>query len=150
MPPHPNQVLFTEGVRLILKSWTALRLAVEMDWSDDGLSEEKYEWLVDDVIVDYFSKKGKAIDADEMDDILYQIMKDEFNTILEDDSAYHVGSQLVQLYTQIIQGDHSGLQALRNAQGTSQSSAAESSRTEAQSSSDDEEEEDGEEEGRME
>ncbi|RKP15185.1 Pre-rRNA-processing protein TSR2-domain-containing protein [Piptocephalis cylindrospora] len=146
MSAHPNQVLFAEGVRLILGSWTALNLAVEMDWSEDGLAEEKFEWLADDVIVDYFSKKGKSIDADEMDEILDQIMKDEFNTILEDDSTYHVGKQLVQLYTQIIQGNYSGIEALRAAKANKKSSAAQESLAGPQSASDDDDDDDDDEE----
>jgi hypothetical protein len=53
---HPNKQAFVQGVHLIFSKWTALKLAVSMDWSDDGLSEEKREWF-EQVIVDYFGKR---------------------------------------------------------------------------------------------
>lgn len=55
MAEHPNKLAFQEGVGYILKSWTALKLAVEQDWG--GIeSREKREWMIE-VIVDIFNKR---------------------------------------------------------------------------------------------
>lgn len=55
MSEHPNKVAFEEGVGYILKSWTALKLAVEQEWG--GIeSAEKRDWMID-VIVDVFGKR---------------------------------------------------------------------------------------------
>lgn len=55
MAEHPNKVAFEEGVGYILKSWTALKLAVEQDWGGVE-SAEKRDWMID-VIVDIFGKR---------------------------------------------------------------------------------------------
>ena len=55
MAEHPNKIAFEEGVGYILKSWTALKLAVEQDWGGVE-SAEKRDWMID-VIVDIFGKR---------------------------------------------------------------------------------------------
>ncbi|KAL1925565.1 uncharacterized protein VTP21DRAFT_448 [Calcarisporiella thermophila] len=109
--PHPNKVAFTEGVKLLFRTWTALRLAVENEWGGYD-SAEKRDWMVD-VVVDYFEKKGKKVEPDELEEILLQIMNDEFTVALEDDSAYQIGKDLVKLYNECITGNHSRVQRLR-------------------------------------
>lgn len=49
---HPNKANFVEGVRLIFDSWTALRLAVQMEFSGID-TQEKAQWL-QSVVVDHF------------------------------------------------------------------------------------------------
>ncbi|PVU94072.1 hypothetical protein BB561_002814 [Smittium simulii] len=83
-PIHPNKQAFIEGTSLILKNWTALQIAVTQGWGGPD-SSEKRDWILD-VMVDTFDKKGSKIDEDYIDDLLLQIMSDEFNCVLEDDS----------------------------------------------------------------
>lgn len=47
---------------------------------------------------------GKRLEVDETEEILSDIMADEFSTILEDDSAYLVAKTLVQLYNECTHG----------------------------------------------
>lgn len=110
---HPNQLAFQQGVHYLFDLWPALILAIQHDWSNDGLGLEKRAWF-EQTIVDYFDSKGKRIDEDEMEEILAQIMSDEFNTLLEDDSAYMVAKQLVELFKQVTNNDHSMVQSLRD------------------------------------
>ena len=112
-----NREKFTLGISLLFKTqWTALKLAVDMQWGGHD-SEDKRDWLID-VMVNYFDKSnififnfqfnfyiyfdynlifvlfenidGKDTDVDDLETILNQVMTDEFNTLLEDDSAYQV------------------------------------------------------------
>lgn len=55
---HPNQLAFAEAIKLIFDEWTALKLAVELDWSQDGLAQEKREWF-DETILGYFGKSSR-------------------------------------------------------------------------------------------
>jgi pre-rRNA-processing protein TSR2 len=55
MSEHPNKVAFEEGVGYVLKSWTALKLAVEQDWGGVE-SGEKRDWMIG-IVVDYFGKR---------------------------------------------------------------------------------------------
>ncbi|KAI9478815.1 MAG: Pre-rRNA-processing protein TSR2-domain-containing protein [Benjaminiella poitrasii] len=125
MADHPNKLAFEEGASYIFHNWTALKLAVEQDWGGVD-SAEKREWFID-VIVDYFGKRGKKIDIYDIEDILVQIMNDEFNTTLEDDSAYLVAKHLVNLFNQCIHGDHSEVERLREKHKTQSSFVAVSS-----------------------
>ena len=84
---HPNQLAFIRGVHLIFTRWTALNLACTCGFVHDA--EEKRDWF-EDVIVQHFNQRGPKIDELEMEDILLQIMGDEFGCLLEDDSAYQV------------------------------------------------------------
>lgn len=56
---------------------------------------------------------GKKLDIDEIEDILTQVMTDEFNTTLEDDSPYLVSKHLVLLFNQCINGNFSEVERLR-------------------------------------
>jgi pre-rRNA-processing protein TSR2 len=49
---HPNQAAFTEGLNYVLRSWSALKLAVEQDWGGPD-SEEKRDWMAE-TLVEYF------------------------------------------------------------------------------------------------
>ncbi|KAI7855861.1 Pre-rRNA-processing protein TSR2-domain-containing protein [Circinella umbellata] len=108
---HPNRIAFEEGVSYIFKSWTALNLAVEQDWGGVE-SAEKRDWMIS-VIVDYFSSNGKKLDVEDIETILDQIMTDEFQTILEDDSSYLVAKHIVELYHQCIRGDFTEVEKLK-------------------------------------
>ncbi|CAB4385857.1 hypothetical protein RhiirA5_357061 [Rhizophagus irregularis] len=106
---------FTQGVSLLFKTqWTALKLAVDMQWGGHD-SEDKRDWLID-VIVDYFNKNGKNTDVDDLETILNQVMTDEFNTLLEDDSAYQISQDLIKIYHECIQGNYSTVDLLQSKQ----------------------------------
>ena len=49
---HPNKLNFMEGVDLIFDSWTALRLAVQMDFAGED-TLEKAQWIRK-VMVEHF------------------------------------------------------------------------------------------------
>ncbi|GBB97889.1 hypothetical protein RclHR1_00310017 [Rhizophagus clarus] len=106
---------FTQGVAILFKTqWTALKLAVDMQWGGHD-SEDKRDWLID-VIVDYFDKNGKNADIDDLETILNQVMTDEFNTLLEDDSAYQISQDLIRIYNECIQGNYSTVDLLQSKQ----------------------------------
>ncbi|ORY97766.1 Pre-rRNA-processing protein TSR2-domain-containing protein [Syncephalastrum racemosum] len=136
-----NKAAFEEGVSYIFRSWTALRLAVEQDWGGVE-SAAKRDWFMG-VIVDYFGQHGKKVDIYEIEDILTQIMGDEFDTILEDDSPYMVAKHLVELYNQCVQGNYTEVERLREKFPSLQAAAASSSAQ--QDSSEDEYDDDDEE-----
>ncbi|KAF7727813.1 rRNA accumulation- protein [Apophysomyces ossiformis] len=138
--PHPNKVAFHEGVRYIFESWTALTLAVEQDWGGVE-SADKREWMID-TIVDYFDKNGKKLDIEDIEDILIQIMNDEFHTMLEDDSAYLVAKHTVDLFHQCIKGNLTEVERLRTKQQSrSQTAASSRAKKEGDDSSDEGEDE---------
>lgn len=65
------------------------------------------------------------MDIYEVEDILTQIMNDEFHTTLEDDSPYLVAKHLIDLYSQCVRGNFTEVERLREKAKT-QSAAASS------------------------
>lgn len=75
-------------------------------WQQTCLVASRASWLT-------WFLDGKKLDIDEVEDILSQIMTDEFNATLEDDSPYLVAKHLVLLFNQCINGNYEELERLR-------------------------------------
>ena len=80
---------FTHATALTIHSWSALDIAVRNEWAGSESSNIR-DWL-GGVIVDMFSfPPGKQVDAEDIEEVLSQVVEDEFELRLEDDSAYQV------------------------------------------------------------
>jgi pre-rRNA-processing protein TSR2 len=80
---------FTHAAALIIHLWSALDLAVQNQWGGPD-SGDKRDWLAA-VVVDMFSfPPGKSVDVDDVEEVLLQVMEDEFDVVLEDGSAGQV------------------------------------------------------------
>ncbi len=90
-------------------SWPALSLAVENQWGGSE-SEGKREWLAG-VISDMFTERPET-DLEDVEDRLLQVMSDEFEVEVDDDSAYEVAQRIMQLRTSTTQGDFSQVDEL--------------------------------------
>ncbi|KAF9236411.1 Pre-rRNA-processing protein TSR2-domain-containing protein [Melanogaster broomeanus] len=109
--PHSLTVLFARGIIARLALWPALRLAVHQSWGGPD-SAEKQRWLAG-VIVDQFeefitsspSLSSSPSFADYIEELLLQVMSDEFDVSLEDDSASAVSRDIVTLFSAICTGD---------------------------------------------
>ena len=84
------QAKFTHATALIIHSWSALDIAVQNEWAGPESANIR-DWL-GGVIVDLFSfpPSSKPVDAEDVEELLSQIVEDEFELRLEDDSAYQV------------------------------------------------------------
>jgi pre-rRNA-processing protein TSR2 len=85
------QAKFTHAIALIIHSWSALSIAVENEWAGPESSNIR-DWLGGQ-IVDLFHfppTPTKIPDAEYVEQLLTQIVEDEFELRLEDDSAYQV------------------------------------------------------------
>lgn len=115
--PSPVIVLFARGILARLALWPALRIAVHNSWGGPE-SAEKQRWLAG-VIVDQYenhiprtdadfapstSQTGTTPDASYIEEMLLQIMVDEFEVILEDNSAYEVARDVVRLWEDVYSG----------------------------------------------
>uniref|UniRef100_A0A7S0QX22 Pre-rRNA-processing protein TSR2 homolog n=1 Tax=Pyramimonas obovata TaxID=1411642 RepID=A0A7S0QX22_9CHLO len=99
--PGPH---FEKGVKAILKKWTAFRLAVDNGWGGNS-SEEKADQVEDDILLWFYNGKG-TIYADELEDMLMEAMRVDFNTECEDDSCKEVSLQLTNLYGECARGNY--------------------------------------------
>ncbi|KAK7053741.1 Pre-rRNA-processing protein TSR2-domain-containing protein [Favolaschia claudopus] len=94
--PPPSSVLFARGVIARLATWDTLRLAVQEGWGGSGASQKR-TWLAS-VIVDAFEETVPTPDDQYVEEILVQVLADEFDTDLEDGSAEAVAVDVVRLW----------------------------------------------------
>lgn len=102
---HPNKQNFVNGLQLILDKWTALKLAIEMEWGGPFTAQKAQDFHYS--LIDYFEKglqtlckdvrvliyltiEGKNIEPEDIEDILLEVMRDEFGAVLEDESEREV------------------------------------------------------------
>ncbi|KAF8534163.1 Pre-rRNA-processing protein TSR2-domain-containing protein [Trichophaea hybrida] len=89
------------GVSLILTFWQPLRDAVSSSWGGPD-SSDKRDWLCG-VIADMWDEDPEASE-DTVEYRLLQVMEDEFEVGLEDDSAFEVARQVVMLRKEVVEG----------------------------------------------
>lgn len=109
-PPSSTSLSFAKGVIARLALWPALQIAVQNGWGGPD-SAQKRTWIAS-VIVDTFEEQPTPPDAEYIEEILLQIMDDEFETIIEDQSAESVARDITNLWKDIHLGDLTGLQRL--------------------------------------
>ncbi|KAJ2449998.1 rRNA accumulation- protein [Coemansia sp. RSA 2424] len=121
---HPNKEAFIEGVDHVLSKWTALGLAVEHSWGGQA-TEDKREDMVDE-IVNYFDevvKKNRAPEPLDLQQLLLDIVEEDFNISLEDESEQEVSAILCKLFAECKTGNFATVDKLaaerdlREAQG---------------------------------
>ncbi|KAH7101184.1 Pre-rRNA-processing protein TSR2-domain-containing protein [Auriculariales sp. MPI-PUGE-AT-0066] len=97
--PEPTLVLFARGVIAILSAWPVMRLAVEESWGGPD-SAAKRRWLAGAVVDEFQSPSdGQMPDAPYIEEMLLQVMQDEFEVDLDDDSGADVAKQITQLWS---------------------------------------------------
>jgi pre-rRNA-processing protein TSR2 len=110
-PPLPTieqaTAEFHAGVTAAMRSWSALRTAVQTEWGGVD-SKEKAEFLRTHILesLDYRLPKPK-LEIDDLEDHLAVFMEEEFSIVLEDDSEREVSQLIWQLYQSCGKGDFS-------------------------------------------
>ena len=109
-PPPSASLSFAKGVIARLALWPALQIAVQNSWGGPD-STRKRTWMAS-IIVDTFEEQPTPPDAEYIEEMLLQIMADEFETVIEDASAESVAKDITKLWKDILLGDLAGLQHL--------------------------------------
>ncbi|KAF7534049.1 hypothetical protein G7054_g6578 [Neopestalotiopsis clavispora] len=130
--PELKQENFEQSVALTLHLWPALTLAVQNNWSDNS-GEDVRDWFAGAVVelfpsfvdIAAFSaklaqnkglKRPESLEEPYLEDVetrLLQIMADEFNVDVDDDSSFEMAEQIVQLRTQCTKGQFDEVDKLR-------------------------------------
>lgn len=105
---HPNKALFSEGLNIILRSWSALTLATTLCISTEDLRVDLHSSLMD-----HFSVHGTNIEPEDLEDILLEVMNTEAGVILEDESERQVAKMVWELYRECIRGERGMVDKLR-------------------------------------
>jgi pre-rRNA-processing protein TSR2 len=111
---HPQAAdAFSQATGSIFRQWTALELAVSHGWG--GMeSQEKFDYLVEDVIAMFDGKK--RLYKDDIQLFLEDVLEQDFQTICEDGSPGEVGELLCTLYRECGEGDFVRVTNILNAE----------------------------------
>ncbi|KAH6647636.1 Pre-rRNA-processing protein TSR2-domain-containing protein [Truncatella angustata] len=130
--PEKKQEAFEQAVALTLHLWPALTLAVQNNWSDNS-GEDVRDWFAG-AIVELFPtfpdlakfsaklaqnqglKRPENLEEPYQEDVetrCLQIMADEFNIDVDDDSGYEISEQIMQLRAQCTKGQFDDVEKLR-------------------------------------
>ena len=104
------QAEFDTGIWYHLCLWPALKVAVENHWGGPT-SADKRDWFAG-AVSDLFTERP---DTDQLDleSVLLQVMQDEFDVNVEDESEVAVASGIMKLRSQVQEGDVRGVQEVR-------------------------------------
>lgn len=137
------------GITLALHNWPALTLAVQSNWGGPK-SDDKRDWLCG-AISEMLTDRPET-DAEDLEDVLIQVMNDEFDVVVDDESAAAVAAQIMDMKAQTVRGEFGGIQEMweKWQKKSQQKSAAANlfkkveARDEDQETDEDEDDEDGE------
>ncbi|KAL4979059.1 Pre-rRNA-processing protein TSR2-domain-containing protein [Aspergillus desertorum] len=90
------------GITLAINAWPALTLAVTSNWGGPT-SADKRDWLcgaISDMIAD-----RPETDAEDLEDVLIQVMNDEFDVVVDDESAGEVADRIMEIRKMVEKGE---------------------------------------------
>lgn len=90
-------------ISLHLHSWPALTLATQNHWGGPA-SDDKRDWFAG-AISDLLTN-GEVVDAEDLEEVLVQVMLDEFEVVVDDDSPAEVATSIMRGQQRIIQQDY--------------------------------------------
>ncbi|PYH85028.1 hypothetical protein BO82DRAFT_351388 [Aspergillus uvarum CBS 121591] len=95
------------GITLALHNWPALTLAVQSLWGGPT-SADKRDWLCG-AISEMLATRPET-DSYDLEDVLVQVMTDEFDVDVDDESAAAVADQIMEMKAQTERGEYAGIQ----------------------------------------
>jgi len=101
---------FGRGLSGVFARWTALQLAVVNDWGGGG-SDEKARAAEEEVLTWFLSRKRK--DELELEDLLVEILGDDFNVCCEDNSPAEVAKLAWAMYEQCAEGNYAMVEQIQ-------------------------------------
>ncbi|KAL1977365.1 hypothetical protein VTN31DRAFT_224 [Thermomyces dupontii] len=104
-----QQQQFDLGITLALNGWPALSLAVASNWGGPE-SGDKRDWLCG-AVSEMFTERPET-DAEDLEEVLIQVMNDEFDVVVDDGSAAEVARQIMDLREQCARNEFGTVQSL--------------------------------------
>ncbi|KAI0463868.1 hypothetical protein LJB42_002876 [Komagataella kurtzmanii] len=97
-----SHALFELGVSMLVHKWDALSVAVANQWGGPN-SKDKRDWI-SAVVVDLFLQNS-VVDVAMIEETLLYAMQDEFDVMVEDDSALPLAAQVLDCYRNVAIGE---------------------------------------------
>ncbi|KAK4195405.1 putative pre-rRNA-processing protein TSR2 [Triangularia verruculosa] len=127
--PSPAKIhtTFERAISLTLHLWPALTLAVQNNWGGPS-SSDKRDWFAGAISTELFpdishfspaqltthlsSSSSSEPDAEYVEEFLLNVMLDEFEVNVDDDSAYEVAEQIIRLRKDCLKGKFDEVESL--------------------------------------
>lgn len=90
--------------------WPALTLAVQNNWGGPS-SADKRDWFAG-AVVELFEDRPDT-DQEDVETVLLQVMQDEFEVAVDDDSAFEVAEQVMRLRKDCGRGNFDEVEGLK-------------------------------------
>ncbi|EAW11294.1 pre-rRNA-processing TSR2 family protein [Aspergillus clavatus NRRL 1] len=97
------------GITLAINNWPALTMAVQSNWGGPT-SSDKRDWLCG-AISEMINERPET-DAIDLEDVLIQVMNDEFDVVVDDESTGPVAAQIMAIREQTAMGDFALVQEM--------------------------------------
>lgn len=110
--PTTPEAYLDLGITLAINNWPALTLAVQSLWGGPT-SSDKRDWLCG-AISEMLSERPET-DAEDLEDVLVQVMNDEFDVVVEDESATPVAALIMEIKKGVDNGEFGAVQELLEA-----------------------------------
>ena len=96
-------------ISLSLHTWPALTLAIQNGWGGDTrLGNDKRDWLAGSI--SELLSTSQLAQLDDLEEVLLQVMLDEFEVVVDDDSAFDVATKIWHGRTKVLNGDFAEVQ----------------------------------------
>lgn len=98
-------------ISLALHTWPALTLAIQNGWGGDTkLGNDKRDWLAGSI--SELLSTSQVAHLDDLEEVLLQVMLDEFEVVVDDDSAFDVATKIWNGRTKVLNGDFAEVQEM--------------------------------------
>ncbi|KAL2819673.1 Pre-rRNA-processing protein TSR2-domain-containing protein [Aspergillus granulosus] len=107
--PQNAQSYLDLGVTLAINAWPALTLAVTSNWGGPT-SSDKRDWLcgaISEMLID-----RPETDAEDLEDVLIQVMNDEFDVVVDDESAEEVAVRIMEVRKAVEKGEYDAIKQM--------------------------------------
>ncbi|KAL4887167.1 Pre-rRNA-processing protein TSR2-domain-containing protein [Aspergillus karnatakaensis] len=110
-PPIPETApaYLDLGITLAINAWPALSLAVTSNWGGPT-SSDKRDWLCG-AISEMLTDRPET-DAEDLEDVLIQVMNDEFDVVVDDESAGEVAARIMEIRGMVSKGEFGEVRAM--------------------------------------
>lgn len=106
----PRANYFELAIALSLALWPALTLAVQNNWGGAD-SAEKRDWLGGEILSLF--ENDPETNGYDVESMLLQVMQDEFEVVIDDESAFDTADQIMKLKAQCALGNFTDVLKLK-------------------------------------
>jgi pre-rRNA-processing protein TSR2 len=109
LTPDQLQAKFDLGISLVLSNWQALSIAVDNGWGGND-SEDKRNWFAG-AVSELFTQNPDT-DSQDLEEVLLQVMEDEFELALDDGSEALVAAMILRIKDEVSYRDFSTVDSM--------------------------------------